>query len=384
MRENAMKRLVSGKQILVCVGPGGVGKTTAAAALGVLAARNGLRTLVCTIDPAPRLADALGVPDLGPDPRSLAPETANTLGIEAPGSLQAVRVDTACAFDRLVKEQVTDLVLRARILANPLYRQMTENLTGAQEYAATLLLFELQRSQAYDLIVLDTPPTANALDFLATPHRLAEAISSPALQWLAGRNAKTRRFSLQSLTAGGALVLRRAGKLVGSAFLDDLGAFLHDIRDVLGAFLARARDIETMLQSPNVGFLLVLTPETAAINEALYFAGHLRRAGTSLAGLVANRVHAPPSLIEAQGIRAGLAALPALADLEPAQLDAAAVQFAELGSYLAHISEQQQKELARLVAQAPGIPLTRVPLLPHDVSNLESLKAVADCLAAAE
>jgi anion-transporting ArsA/GET3 family ATPase len=235
-----MKRLVSGKQILVCVGPGGVGKTTAAAALGVLAARQGRRTLVCTIDPAPRLADALGVPDLGPEPRSLADETNRILGIGQSGTLQAARVDTGCAFDRLVGEQVADPVLRARILANPLYRQMTADLTGAPEYAATLFLFDLQRSRAYDLIVLDTPPTANALDFLATPRRLADAISSPALQWLAARSPKVRRFSLQRLSAGGALVLRRAGKLVGSQFLDDLGAFLLDVRDVLGAFLAPA------------------------------------------------------------------------------------------------------------------------------------------------
>jgi anion-transporting ArsA/GET3 family ATPase len=374
-----MKRLVADKQILVCVGPGGAGKTTAAAALGVLAARKGRRTLVCTIDPAPRLADALGVPDLGPQPRSLAAETNRMLGIEQPGNLQAARVDTGCAFDRLVGEQVADPALRARILANPLYRQMTADLTGAPEYAATLFLFDLQRSQAYDLIILDTPPTANALDFLATPHRLADAISSPALQWLAARSPKARRFSLQRLSAGGALVMRRAGKLVGSQFLDDLGAFLLDVRDVLGAFLVRARDIEAMLRLPEVGFLLVLSPETAAINEALYLAGHLRSAGTPLAGFVANRVLAAPGLVEVDSLRAALAALPALADMSAAQLEAAAAQLAELGAYLAHIAQQQQTELARLAAQAPGVPITRVPLLPHDVSNLESLKAVADC-----
>jgi len=374
-----MKRLVLGKQILVCVGPGGAGKTTAAAALGVLAARAGRRTLVCTIDPAPRLADALGVPDLGPEPRSLASETNRVLGIGPPGSLQAARVDTGCAFDRLIGEQVADSVLRARILANPLYRQMTADLTGAPEYAATLFLFDLQRQRAYDLIVLDTPPTANALDFLATPHRLADAISSPALQWLAARSPKARRFSLQRLSVGGALVLRRAGKLLGSQFVDDLGAFLLDVRDVLGAFLARAREIEAMLRRQDVGFLLVLSPETAAINEALYMAGQLRAAGTPLAGFVANRVFPAPGMVEADALRAVLAALPALADLSAVQLEAAAVQIAELGAYLAHITHQQQKELARLAAQAPGVPITRVPLLPHDVSNLESLKAVADC-----
>jgi anion-transporting ArsA/GET3 family ATPase len=374
-----MKHLVSSKQVLVCVGPGGVGKTTTAAALGVLAARQGRRTLVCTIDPAPRLADALGVPDLGPDPRPLDPESRRHLGIADAGSLQAVRVDTDRTFARLVEEQVADAGLRERILTNPMYRQMIENLTGAQEYAATLFLFELQRQHAYDLIILDTPPTANALDFLATPHRLAEAISSPAVQWLAGRKEKTHRFSLQRLSAGGALILRRAGKLVGSQFLDDLGAFLLDVREVLGAFLVRARQIESMLRQPDVGFLLVLTPETAAINEALYLAGHLRQAGTPLAGLVANRVLTPPGLVEAGALAAELARLPSLAEIPRDRIATAANQLASLATYLAHITEQQQREIERLLAQAPGVPITRVPLQPHDVSNLDSLKAVADC-----
>jgi anion-transporting ArsA/GET3 family ATPase len=379
-----MRRLVTSKQVLVCVGPGGVGKTTTAAALGVLAARLGRRTLVCTIDPAPRLADALGMPELGPEPRTLAPDFRRRLGIVEPGSLQAVRVDTDRTFARLVEEQVTDAQLRGRILANPMYRQMIENLTGAQEYAATLFLFELQNQRAYDLIILDTPPTANALDFLATPHRLAEAISSPAVQWLTGRKDKTHRFSLQRLGMGGALILRRAGKLLGSQFIDDLGTFLLDVRDVLGAFLARARQIESLLRQPDVGFLLVLTPETAAINEALYLAGHLRQAGTPLEGFVANRVLAPPGLVEAGALAAELARLPSLAGIPRPRLTTAAGQLASLGSYLAHITEQQQKELDRLLAQAPGLPITRVPLQPHDISNLDSLKAVADCFGALE
>ncbi len=378
-----MKGLVTGKRVLVCVGPGGVGKTTTAAALGVLAARQGRRTLVCTIDPAPRLADALGVPDLGPEPRPLDPESRRHLGIADATSLQAVRVDTDRTFARLIEEQVTDVELRGRILTNPLYRQMIENLSGAQEYAATLFLFELQHRHAYDLIVLDTPPTTNVMDFLATPHRLAEAISSPAVQWLAGRKEKAGRFSLQRLSSGSALVLRRAGKLVGSQFLDDLGAFLLDVRDVMGTFLLRARQIENLLRQPDVGFLLVLTPETAAINEALYLAEHLRQVGTPLAGFVANRVLTPPGLVDADALLRELELVPSLAEIPRQRLAVAAKQLASLGTYLAHITEQQQREIARLLAQAPGVPITCVSLQPHDVSNLDSLKAVTDRLGAA-
>src|SRR6185295_10560839 len=180
-----IRALVETKKILVCAGPGGVGKTTTAAAVGIIAARMGRRTLVSTIDPAPRLADALGLGNLSAEPRPLPEETARPLGIEAPGALFAARLDTARAFRRLVEDQVPQAEMRERIFANPIYRQITSTLTGSQEYAATLALHELERSGEYDLIVLDTPPTAHALDFLEAPKRIAAAISSPAVQWFA-------------------------------------------------------------------------------------------------------------------------------------------------------------------------------------------------------
>src|SRR4051812_45794255 len=172
--------LAATKRILVCAGPGGVGKTTTAAALGILAARLGRKTLVSTIDPAPRLADALGLGTLSADPRPLPEETSRALGIDGPGALFAARLDTARAFRNLVEDQVKEPEMRERIFANPIYRQITSTLTGSQEYAATLALHEVERRGEYDLIVLDTPPTAHALDFLEAPKRIAGAISSPA------------------------------------------------------------------------------------------------------------------------------------------------------------------------------------------------------------
>ncbi|HLK91436.1 MAG TPA: ArsA-related P-loop ATPase, partial [Polyangia bacterium] len=212
-----IRPLVEQKRIIVCVGPGGVGKTTTAAAVGALAARLGRKTLVCTIDPAPRLADALGTGGLGPEPRPVPPEACRALGIaeaEAGAArLHAVRLDTARAFARLVEEQVADPEMRRRIFENPIYRQITTTLTGSQEYAATLALYELARAGEYDLIVLDTPPTANALDFLDAPKRLAAAVSSPALGWFARPSQSGKLLSFRRLRAGGALVLRRLGKL---------------------------------------------------------------------------------------------------------------------------------------------------------------------------
>ena len=376
-----MKHRLSDKKTVVCVGPGGVGKTTTAAALGVIAARSGLRTLVCTIDPAPRLADALGVANLGAKPMPIAATTAAALGIASPDLLHAMRVDPAAAFAQLVNEQVADPELRSHIFSNSLYRHVTTNLTGSQEYAATLALYEIRRDGDYQLIVLDTPPTANALEFLETPERLAAAIASPAVQWFARPDPRAKRFSLKRLGVGGAQVIRRAGRLMGSQFLDDLGAFLLDIREVLGGFLARAREIEAVLKQPDVGFVLVLTPDSAAVNEALFFTRRLRETGAPLCCFIANRTLPEPAAGAADGLREFIASVPALRAMPAAEIEVAVARLASVAEYLGKIAHAQKQELERLSREAPGVDITTVPLLPHDVSSIDSLRAIADRLA---
>jgi anion-transporting ArsA/GET3 family ATPase len=375
-----MKRRLATKKTLVCVGPGGVGKTTTAAALGVIGARNGLRTLVCTIDPAPRLADALGVSNLGAYPTPIGADTAESLGIRSPTMLHAMRVDPFVAFARLVNEQVPDAELRTHIFANPLYRHITTDLTGSQEYAATLALYELRRDGGYDLIILDTPPTANALEFLETPERLAAAIASPAVQWFARPDPKASRFSLKRLGVGGAMIIRRAGKMMGSQFLDDLGAFLLDIREVLGGFLTRAKEIEAVLKQPDVGFILVMTPETAAVNEALYFTRRLLEAGSPLCCFIVNRTLHEPLPCTPELMRSQLASLPELRHMSQDEINHAVEKLSVIAEYLTKIAHAQKQELARLAAEYPSVEITKVPLLPHDVSSIDSLKAIADLL----
>ena len=369
------------KRIVVCVGPGGVGKTTTAAALGALAARQGRRTLVCTIDPAPRLADALGVGSLSAEPQLIPPEASRALGIDTDGRLSAVRLDTQSAFAGLVEEQVADPGMRARIFSNPIYRQITTALSGSQEYAATLALYELARRKQYDLIVLDTPPTQNALDFLSAPQRIADAVSSPAIQWFARPEGNGGTFSFQRLRSGSAIVIRRLAKFVGSQFLDDVGAFLVDFRDVLGGFLERARQIEALLRSADVGFLLVLAPEVPAVNEALYFHARLREAGIPLGGFVANRVHLPPGDDDATSIAARLRAQPAAGALGENALSAAARTLAAAAHDLRLLCASERRELDRLVREAPGVPMTEVPLFEHEVDSLVELRRVGDHLA---
>jgi anion-transporting ArsA/GET3 family ATPase len=375
--------LLGSKNILVCVGPGGVGKTTTAAALGALAARQGRRTLVCTIDPAPRLADALGMGRLSGEPQPVPPAANRALGIETDGLLSAVRLDTQRAFATLVEEQVTDPEMRRRIFANRIYRQITTSLSGSQEYAATLALYELARRGEYQLIVLDTPPTANALDFLEAPRRIAGAVSSPALQWFARPAERSGRFSLQRLRSGGALVLRRLAKFVGSQFLDDIGAFLVDFQVVLGGFLTRAQQIDQLLRSPAVSFLLVLAPELPAVDEALYFHHRLRDATIPLGGFIANRVCAAPGPSDAAAVLEALRARPEAAALSDEVLRTAAAQLAAQAAEARALWQSQRGELARLAHNAPGITITEVPLLDHDVDNVAELRTIGEHLASA-
>jgi anion-transporting ArsA/GET3 family ATPase len=370
--------LLKDKTIIVCVGPGGVGKTTTAAAVAAQGARAGRRTLVSTIDPAPRLADALGVP-LSSEPAPVPPAVASALGID-PGLLHVARLDTARAFASLVEEQVADPEMRRRIFENPIYRQITTTLTGSQEYAATLALYDVVRRGSYDLVVLDTPPTAHALDFLEAPRRIADAISSPAIKWFAQPAPGGGRLSLQRLRAGGALVLRRLAKFVGNQFIEDIAAFLTDFQFVLGGFLERAQSVERLLRRADAAFLLVVAPEVPAVDEALFFAGRLREAAVPLAAFVANRVHERPGLVDVDEIAARFFARPELAGLPRADVDTAAERVARSALDLRKLCDGERRELDRLAAMAPGVPIWEVPLLDRDVGSLAALRTVGDHL----
>lgn len=379
--------LVAEKRIVVCVGPGGVGKTTTSAAVGALAARKGRRTLVCTIDPAPRLADALGTGGLGPTPRAIPAAAARALGIESRGAelLHAVRLDTEAAFARFVDEQVADPAMRRRIFDNTIYRQITTTLTGSQEYAAMLALHDFVTGGQYDLVVLDTPPTANALDFLDAPRRLSAAVSSPAIKWFArppeeSTGGFAKRFSFQRLRSGGALVLRRMAKLVGNRFLDDVSAFLVDFQGVLGGFLARAQAIEGLLRAPDAAFLLVLVPAVAAVDEALFFYARLRDAQIPLGGFIANRVQPGPGLTDPEAIAAALRAQPVFGALSDEAIAAAAARLGPVARAFGALHASERRELARLAGEAPHMPITEIPLLDHDVDNLAELRVVGDFL----
>jgi anion-transporting ArsA/GET3 family ATPase len=374
-----MNQLLATKQIIVCVGPGGVGKTTTSAALAARAARRGRKTLVTTIDPAPRLADALGVA-LTAEPTVVPGHVAAALGI-ADGTLHVARLDTARAFAALVDEQVPDAAMRRRIFENPIYRQITTALTGSQEYAATLALYDIVRKAQFDLVVLDTPPTANALDFLEAPRRLAEAIASPAIKWFARPpEGSGSRLSASRLRAGGALVLKRLAKFVGSQFLEDVAAFLTDFQTVLGGFLERADAVASRLRRSDVAFFLVLAAETPGVEEALYFEKRLREAQVPLEAFVVNRLHERPGSMDVDDLAARLRARPELSGISEADIERLAVPLGRTAIEMSQVCDGEARELARLRASSPGTLVLRVPLLDRDVASLSALVQVGGFL----
>ncbi len=298
------------RRILVCVGSGGVGKTTTSATLALAAARRGKRTLVLTIDPARRLANSLGLETLGHQIQQIEPDL-----IGGTGKLYAMMLDQKQAFDEVVATHAKDPAAVQRILANPVYAQISGSLAGAQEYAAMAKLHDFDKSGQWDLIVVDTPPTAHALDFLDAPKKLSDAIDSPAIEWfrkLQGDGGS--RWSFVGKT--GSFVLKRLAKFVGSKFLDDLGVFFTEFNDVLGGFRARAEETYSLLRQPRVGFLLVASPEPMAIAEALSFHRRLSASNMPFVGFVVNKVHVPhPFVGGVPAVEAALAAHPAITAL---------------------------------------------------------------------
>ena len=372
------------KKILVCVGSGGVGKTTTSAALALAAARAGKRTLVITIDPAKRLASSLGLAALGHDIREVAPEVVSA-GTTGAASLSAMMLDQKRAFDEVVEGHARDPAAVQRILANPVYAQVSGSLAGSQEYAAMAKLHDLDATGRWDLIVVDTPPTAHALDFLDAPAKLTAAIDSPAIEWFRKLQGGGRSgWSL--LGKSGSFVLARLARFVGSQFLDDLGVFFTEFHDILGGFRQRAEETYGLLRQPKVGFVLVSSPEPMAMREALYFHERLVKSQMPLAGFVVNRVH---------GHRAAAATVPEVEQLlarEPAVaalgLSGTSLRMSAEALHRAHAEQEllatvDDDALTRLRAAAgPDALVVTVPLAHQDIHDLDRLIALGQTLTA--
>ncbi|WP_245703540.1 ArsA family ATPase, partial [Streptomyces lushanensis] len=270
-------------RIIVCCGSGGVGKTTTAAALGVRAAERGRKVVVLTIDPARRLAQSMGIDTLDNTPRQVK-------GIEGPGELHAMMLDMKRTFDEIVEAHADAGRARA-ILENPFYQSLSAGFAGTQEYMAMEKLGQLRARDEWDLIVVDTPPSRSALDFLDAPKRLGSFLDGKFIRLLMAPAKMGGRAGMKFLNAGMSMMTGTLGKLLGGQFLRDVQTFVTAMDSMFGGFRTRADATYRLLQAPGTAFLVVAAPERDALREAAYFVERLAAEEMPLAGLVLNRVH---------------------------------------------------------------------------------------------
>ncbi|MQA26515.1 MAG: AAA family ATPase [Micromonosporaceae bacterium] len=376
-----------GIRIVVCCGAGGVGKTTTAAALALRAAeRHGRRTVVLTIDPARRLAQSLGLTELDNTPRPVTGVKA-----EGDGQLHAMMLDMKRTFDEVVLTH-TRPEKAQEIFANPFYQAMSSTFAGTQEYMAMEKLSQLSAVDVadggWDLIVVDTPPSRSALDFLDAPRRLSKFLDSRMLRMLLAP-ARSGGLSVLRMMGASLNVFGRAmRKILGGQLLSDVSTFVASFDSMFGGFAERAERTYRVLQARQTAFLVVATPEQDAIREAGYFAGRLSEERMPLAGLVLNRVHglAVPDL-SAERSAGGAEALGAGggAGAGGGKRSAGASLAAEVLLLHADLVRQVARE-QRIADQFrrshPAVPVAEVPAQPEDVHDLEGLRGIGTSLAA--
>jgi anion-transporting ArsA/GET3 family ATPase len=363
--------LVRSRRIIVCCGSGGVGKTTSAAALGVLAARQGVKTLVMTIDPARRLAQAMGLAELGHDPQRVE--------LSAPGELWAMMLDSKRAFDRLVVQLAPDARVREAIFANRYYQQISTALGGSRELVAMERVLEAAQERRYDLLIVDTPPSQHALDFLDAPARIVSLLDGSMTSLLLrpyGLAARAQfRFFQQSSNAA----LKFFERLTGVQLFADLSEFMLAFSSLFDGFRERSREVQKLMREPATAFLLVCAPESGSLRQARLFAARLDAERMQIAGVVANRVHpAPPG-----GLESLVLAPEDLAVLARSGLSAGTEVGGRLGRVWERALHLHRGDHAALAGFADtGLPVRKVSHFSGGLAGMGDLQTFADLLAA--
>lgn len=359
--------LVDRHRLLLCVGSGGVGKTTTAAALGLFAARRGRNAAVLTIDPARRLKDSLGITALDGEPHRVPLER---LGDHDVGTLDAMLLDAKRTFDELIRRYALSEAAADRVLANRIYQSISTALAGSQEYMAMERLHAIASEGRYDLLVVDTPPTHHALDFLEAPERLTALLSSRAAAILQNPTLILTRQSSRLAQAALAAVLRGLERFTGFELLRDISEFVAGIEEFSSGFQSRAAEVAAFLRERHTAFVLVTTPEPARIGETLAFQHELARAGLPFGGFIVNRVlpstlvrHPAPDPERESGVDAALAR-----------------KLAALHGRFAATVEAERAEIARLVHAAPDVPLVEIPLQTEEPTSLAALARITTAL----
>jgi anion-transporting ArsA/GET3 family ATPase len=358
-------------RIVVCCGAGGVGKTTTAAALGLRAAEvHGRRTVVLTIDPARRLAQSMGLTELDNTPRHVKGITE-----AGGGELHAMMLDMKRTFDEVV-EQHTNPKRAAEIFANPFYQAMSSTFAGTQEYMAMEKLGQLRAGDEWDLIVVDTPPSRSALDFLDAPARLSRFLDGRMLRLLLAPARTGGRSVFSLVTASFGLFSKTVQKVLGAQLLTDLSGFVAALDSMFGGFRQRADQTYRILQDPQTAFLLVAAPERDAIREAAYFAERLVAERMPLAGLVLNRMH--HTELAGLGAAESEAAADRLDESGDQQMTADVLR---IHAALLRKAEREATVAAGFTEAFPAVPATRIAAQPADVHDVDGLRTIGALLA---
>jgi anion-transporting ArsA/GET3 family ATPase len=373
-------------RIIVCCGSGGVGKTTAAAALGLRAAERGRDVVVLTVDPARRLAQSMGLTSLDNTPRLVPGVAASPAG----GSLHAMMLDMKRTFDEIV-EAHSDPDRAAQILANPFYQSLSSGFSGTQEYMAMEKLGQLRKSDQWDLIIVDTPPSRSALDFLDAPQRLGRFLDGKLLRLLTAPAKVGGRAYLRVLNVGFGVVTGVLTKILGAQVLRDAQTFVTALDTMFGGFRERAEYTYQLLRQPGTSFLVIAAPAPDALREASYFVERLAVEGMPLAGLILNRVHRLPasrlsaarSLAAAETLQAARGKdAPEKAGTEKAGPDkgaaphALAVAALRLHAESMQLAASERRLAEHFTSAHPLVPVVQVPAQPEDVHDLAGLRAV--------
>ena len=283
--------LIETREILICCGSGGVGKTTTSAAVAIHAAMRGMKALVLTIDPAKRLANSLGLTELGNEERRVPQEKFSEVGVNPKGELYAMMLDTKRTFDDLIVKHAVNKEMSDRILENSLYKNISNAFVGSQEYMAMEKLYEIHSQGAYDIIVLDTPPTKHALDFLDAPKRMTAFLDGSILKWFLKPYFSAGHKGLRVFQKGTGIILRTLEKVTGAAALKTASEFFLAFEGMYDGFKERAAAVYELLRDDTTGFVLVTSPDDITIEEAMFFHDKLIDYEMPFCGLIINRVH---------------------------------------------------------------------------------------------
>ena len=357
---------LEGRSVVICAGSGGVGKTTCSAAIAMGLAAQGKRVAVITIDPARRLADALGLDELGNEPALVDPARFAGEGVEIDGELWAMTLDAKRTFDEPIESLSPDPETRDEILGNRIYQQLSGAVAGSQEFTAVAKLYELDRSGRFDVLVLDTPPSRNALDFLDAPERLSGFFEGRALKFFLAPTG----LAAKAWGRGTGAVFSVMKKVTGVNLLEDLSVFFRALGGLIDGFRERADGVARLLEDDGTTFLVITSPEREPAEEAVFFRRKLREAGMPFGGLVVNRVHK----IAGEGAPTDPGQV--AADLGPELGPELAAKVARAYGEALALAERDEASIARLRRETGERHPVIVPELESDVHDVAGLVAV--------